>query len=145
MSDHVKKMELLLWKGSKDELTEFREFLHDQYSHENLSFWLEVEEFRNQKDMTQVEIRAKEIFRKYFSEESTYELNVPAKTRLEIQEKLKTNCTLEIFKEAQYATLILMAEDCYPKFIASQRYKNLKEKKNRDYSRIKISNNKTIG
>ena len=49
---------------------------HELHNAENLSFWMEVEDFKLMSD-SEIPDRAKEIYDKYFDAESKYELNVP--------------------------------------------------------------------
>lgn len=72
----------------------FREFLKDSYSSENLAFIVEVENFKHlwSQGATDdaIKKRANDIFQKYFSTTSQYELNIPGP----ISEEVKVHHTL---------------------------------------------------
>ncbi len=73
----VVEVEKLLRERSSLELIEFREFLHEHYNFENLTFWMEVESFRAFTSKEKLSVKALEIYIKYFGRGSDYELNIP--------------------------------------------------------------------
>jgi len=121
----IQEVEKLLRCSSTWEVIEFREFLHDCYNYENLTFWLDVEAY---KCITSKELRTQkafEIFLKYFGKGSEYELNIPDMVKTRLRQRL-ANPEVDSFDEAQRSIVHLMAEDSYPKFLASERYHKLR-------------------
>jgi hypothetical protein len=106
----------------------FREFLHEVYNNENLSFWLEIERFR---DLEEKEIseRATEIWGKYFIPDSPYELNIPHNLRKVVEEQRKTP-NKKMFDSIQEHIKITLETDCLPHFLRSEKYKNFIGKNN---------------
>ncbi len=98
----------------------FREHLKGSYSSENLAFIVEVENFKdlwNQGAVSDhIKKRANEIFNKYFSSTSTYELNIPGPLLEDLKDKMKIpNTTL--FNKVQQSIFKLVENDSYPRFV----------------------------
>lgn len=102
----------------------FREFLHELYNAENLSFWLEIEDYKSLPD-SEKPTRAREIYNKYFDPKSKYEINVEGKVRKELDELIK-NPDKNTFSNCQGAVWKVMELDCFPKFAQSEKYKEFK-------------------
>ena len=108
---------------NKDLIYLFREYLHEQYNHENLSFWLEVESFRtaNEEDIPQ---RFAQMYEKYFNPSSKYELNLESKFREQIEQN-KEHPTREIFDEVQKYIFSNMQIE-FPTFLQSAKFRKFK-------------------
>lgn len=123
VTDHNKNLKEIF--ENKELALYFREFLHQHFNNENLSFWLEVEEFQSRTEPGDLPKRAQEIFSVYLANGSELEVNVPAKVKKVIVEQLNSP-TKNIFNMAQQAVWEMMATDCLPKFYASELYKDYK-------------------
>lgn len=66
----------------------FREFLHRHFNSENLSFWLEVEDYRARTPDNDLKMRANEIYNIYLRNGAELEVNVPAKIKKAAAEQL---------------------------------------------------------
>lgn len=106
----------------------YREFLHRHYNNENLSFWLEAEDFKNlyENEETGMEERAMEIYQKYFKPGSNYELNISSKLRKDLKKQVFMQPTHLVFESVQNEIWELMAIDCVSKFLKSDLYKQFK-------------------
>lgn len=108
----------------------FRQFLKDSYAGESLSFWATIESFKEITDQDELEAKASDIYAKFFSSDSEYELNVDSKTKTNLEQKLRiTPLDNTLFDEVQRAVYALMETDCYSKFIASKQYKAFMEQR----------------
>ncbi|GAM26731.1 hypothetical protein SAMD00019534_099060, partial [Acytostelium subglobosum LB1] len=106
----------------------FRKFLYERYNNENLSFWLEAENYRLiESDDNRIK-RSKEIYNKYFNTESKYELNIDHCQRKDL-EKNMANPTNELFLPIQNAIRRLMEMDAIPSFTKSDSYKKCLDNK----------------
>jgi len=120
--DHQLSLEEIL--SDKDLALYFREFMHQHYNNENLSFYLEVEELKRTAD-SNVSPKAQEIYNTYFTYGSDFELNIDSKMRKELDSRL-ANPTKTMFDEIQKATWDLMTMDCVPKFLDSELFDSFK-------------------
>lgn len=121
-------------------ITSANVFLLTEISFENLTFWMEVEAFHKITNVERLNIVAFQIFIKYpsciyelvynryFGRGSEYELNIPDLVKSKIRDNLNKPDT-HIFDEAQKVILSLMAEDIYPKFLASPRFQQLQSER----------------
>lgn len=116
----------------------FREFLKNTFSSENLAFIIEVENFKNLwsrgVEDEVIKKRAHEIFEKYFSETSSYELNISSGLLAglqqrnhiihsqELKEKMKSPTT-SVFNKCEQSVFQLVESDSYPRFIRSIEYR----------------------
>ncbi|ESO10270.1 hypothetical protein HELRODRAFT_183795 [Helobdella robusta] len=82
----------------------FTEFLRSEYSEENMLFWLACEELRQESNPVMIEEKARVIYDDYISILSP--------------------------KEAQLQIFTLMKRDSYPRFLASNLFKQLLQKNN---------------
>ncbi|EGG20475.1 hypothetical protein DFA_00336 [Cavenderia fasciculata] len=105
----------------------FRKFLHERYNNENLSFWLEAENFKAiDNDNTRLK-RSKEIYQKYFSTDSKYELNIDHHQKKELETKMQGTPSIDLFVPVQITIRKLMEMDAIPLFLKSDLYKQCKE------------------
>ena len=100
----------------------FREYLRSKYCAENLSFWIEVEEFRVINDPVQRRRKATEIHDKYFSSDSVFEINLEEEIKQTVASEI-SDPDATLFDEAQNAILYLMENDSLVGFLTSELYK----------------------
>ncbi|KYQ94238.1 hypothetical protein DLAC_04532 [Tieghemostelium lacteum] len=111
----------------------FRKFLYERYNNENFSFWLEAENFKYLTSSSQTKDRCKEIYEKYFSASSKYELNIDSFQRKELDEKIKAGTiNNDIFLAIQNSIRKLLEMDAIPLFTKSEQYKKYNDTKTID-------------
>lgn len=99
----------------------FREFLHQLQCAENLSFYVEVEDYKRLPTAVERTERAEKVWSKYFGKDSTTPLNVDAKCRQRLDAVIQTG-NIDIFEEASEFAFSSLSLDCYRKFIASEMF-----------------------
>jgi hypothetical protein len=109
----------------------FRQFLHESYSSEILSFFLEVDDYRTIVDSELLKQRAQSMYEKYFLP-SKYEIFIDSDLRQILEETIKTP-DQRTFDIVQLHTLSTLERDLMPKFLQSKLY--------RDYLYLKGNNN----
>jgi len=107
------KLEDVLKK--KSHTAAFRAFLQQEYSEENLNFWLECEVFKKLKTTSKLNKLAAHIKAKYIDENAPEQVNIDAETRFELLENLK-KITKNSFYRSQQHIFLLMATDSYKRF-----------------------------
>eukprot|EP00062_Callorhinchus_milii_P020389 gi/632975984/ref/XP_007904538.1/ PREDICTED: regulator of G-protein signaling 14-like [Callorhinchus milii] len=127
--------ELVSWANSFDTLMKtrvgrntFQEFLRTEHSEENMLFWLICEDFKKEKDMKVVEERAKTIYEAYVSTLSPREVSLDSHARLVVHKNL-LKPSPQMFNEAQIQIYSLMHRDSFPRFLNSEMYKTLVQKR----------------
>ncbi|KAI8048443.1 RGS domain-containing protein [Thamnidium elegans] len=115
---------------SKVPLCYFLYHLLDEFSSENLFFFLDVSDFENQfkKKTTEDQILiAQNIFDKYISTNANFEINLEDRVKRDIITnflKLDSSITQRIFDEAKTSTYILL-ESSFIRFLHTQAYKDM--------------------
>jgi len=105
---------------------ELLQYMKKEYSHENLRFWLAVQELkRGPGSDTKIKKKVKEIFEEFLSKGAKAEINIDGKTMEETRIAMKTPSRYTYDKAADHVYLLLLKKDCYPRFIRSEHYKNL--------------------
>ena len=99
----------------------FRDYLHQLHSAENLSFHVEVEEYKSKEDIDERKATADKIWSKYLASNAPAALNIDSKTRDRISAGI-TASTIDLFDEAQEFAYSLLEYDSYRKFVASDTY-----------------------
>lgn len=107
--------------GEEDLALLFREFLHQLKCAENLSFYVEVEEYKTLESQSERSERATKIWNKFLSNESMTPINIDSKCRQRIQSALQSG-EIDVFDEASEFVYGMLSFDCYRKFIASETY-----------------------
>ncbi|KAF2076382.1 hypothetical protein CYY_002339 [Polysphondylium violaceum] len=111
----------------------FRKFLYERFNNENFSFWLEAENYKYLSTPTQRCSRSKEMYEKYFSSNSKYELNIDHFAKKDLEDKINTgNPNIDVFNQIQNTIRKLMEMDVIPLFIKSEYYKKYLESKTID-------------
>lgn len=101
-------------------------YMKKEYSHENLRFWLAVQELkRGPGSDTKIKKKVKEIFDEFLSKGAKAEINIDSKTMEETRVAMKTPSRYTYDRAADHVYLLLLKKDCYPRFIRSDHYKNL--------------------
>ncbi|XP_076817909.1 uncharacterized protein LOC143463331 [Clavelina lepadiformis] len=99
---------------NKVEISAFRRFLQNEFSEENLDFWIDCENYKNAKQNKRQKVAVK-IYERYLTSESPKEVNIDAKIRSEIKSKLIT-LSKDIFDDAQLHIFKLMKKDSFRRF-----------------------------
>ena len=105
--------------ANKDNVQVFRQFLKQQYCHENIDFYLACERYRKLepdkagKDLTK--FIATQIFNDYLSEKARQPVNIDYACLQNIIKNMKEP-KADLFCEAQNEIYDLMKSDCYPRF-----------------------------
>ncbi|XP_047123830.1 regulator of G-protein signaling 19 isoform X2 [Hydra vulgaris] len=101
----------------------FQDFLHSQFSDENLRFWIEVDQYKTM-TLSERKIKALSLFNNFISNTSPFEVSLNANHKAEIEKGLK-EAHEDLFKSAQAYIFNLMYRDCLPRFLRSKTYKRL--------------------
>lgn len=107
--------------GDEDLALLFREFLHQLQCAENLSFYVEVEDYKRLETHDERLERFTKIWNRYLDNEAPTPLNIDSKVRQRIQSRREA-AEVDIFDEASEFAFSLLAFDCYRKFISSETY-----------------------
>src|SRR3989338_3133857 len=102
----------------------FESWLREDFSYENFAFWKDVEEYKQIEDEDLLQIRAREIFEKYFSAGSEWEINADHFQKIQLREQMTAKATREIFDDIQISIFVLMRMDSFPKFVESDAFLN---------------------
>jgi len=102
----------------------FGTFLKTEYSDENLIFWEACVDLKNFKDHVQFLGKAEEIYKNHLDPSSPHEVSLDFKVKESILVE-RGNPSREVFDEAQAKIYSLMQRDSFPRFLASDSYKNL--------------------
>ncbi|ESO83904.1 hypothetical protein LOTGIDRAFT_132712, partial [Lottia gigantea] len=119
--------ELAKWAESFDYLLSdkigidlFKDFLHSEFSEENLEFWLACEQYKTSKS-SKLASTAQKIYSDFVAAQAPKEINLDSKTRATTISNL-TCPTRHCFQDAQKRVQALMEKDSYPRFIESDIY-----------------------
>jgi hypothetical protein len=109
-----------LWRDP-DLMLAFREYLYQQYAHENLSFYLEATNFEYLTDQKEIETRAKQIAAKFIGPNAILPLNIEYVLTQRLQRDLHnpTNLTFKGVTDKIYKVLY---NEWFPDFIVSPLY-----------------------
>ncbi|XP_072130657.1 regulator of G-protein signaling 21-like [Mobula birostris] len=127
--------EALLWSESVDNLlyhkagqVAFRNFLRKEFSEENIDFWLACEAYRKINSPEKMASTARKIYSEFIKVEAPNEINIDFTTRENITKDINEP-TQSSFDTAQNIIHSLMAKDPYPRFLKSDSYLELINKK----------------
>jgi len=109
-----------LWRDP-DLMLAFREYLYQQYAHENLSFYLEATNFEYLTDQREIEIRAKEIAEKFVGPSATLPINLEFVVTQRLQKSLQKPTNLS-FKPVTDKIYKVLTNEWFPDFIVSPLY-----------------------
>ncbi|XP_026199898.1 regulator of G-protein signaling 5-like isoform X1 [Anabas testudineus] len=123
--------ECLRWKesfekllSSKYGLCAFTAFLVSEFSEENIAFYFACEDYRNTKSLAKLPAKAQKIYDEFICSDAPREINIDHETR----DITKANMLVpspSCFDLAQHKIYMLMAKDCYPRFLRSPAYRDL--------------------
>jgi len=104
----------------------FRIFLKKEYSEENIIFWEACISLKTIKDDLQFRDKAERMFKNHLDPASPHEISLDFKVK-ESMLLERANPPREVFDEAQAKIYSLMQRDSFPRFLASENYKDLLE------------------
>ncbi|XP_014288997.1 regulator of G-protein signaling 7 isoform X3 [Halyomorpha halys] len=105
-------------------IQEFTNYLKKEYSHENIRFWLSVQELRHC-SLKQVPEKVNMIYDEFLAIGAPCEINIDSKTQEESLAEMKAPSRFTFEAAAHHVYTVLLAKDCYPRFIRSDQYKSL--------------------
>lgn len=124
----VRKWELSLEDLVQDPLgvKELMEYMKKEYSHENLRFWLGVQELRYGPGTEgKIKKKVKEIWDEFLAPGAKAEINIDGKTMEATKIAMKSPSRFTFEVAAGHVYLLLLKKDCYPRFIRSENYKSI--------------------
>uniref|UniRef100_A0A667ZNI1 Regulator of G protein signaling 16 n=1 Tax=Myripristis murdjan TaxID=586833 RepID=A0A667ZNI1_9TELE len=110
--------------GYRDGLCAFTAFLVSEFSEENIAFYFACEEYRGIKSASKLPAKAQKIYDEFISSEAPREVNIDHETR-DITKANMLAPSTSCFDLAQHRIYMLMAKDCYPRFLRSPAYRDL--------------------
>uniref|UniRef100_A0A182QRC7 RGS domain-containing protein n=1 Tax=Anopheles farauti TaxID=69004 RepID=A0A182QRC7_9DIPT len=105
-------------------LQEFTHYLKKEYSHENIRFWMAVNDLRRSSH-SQIPRKVKEIYEEFLEPGAPCEINIDGKTMEKVQQGLKSPSRFAFDAAAEHIYTLLLKKDCYPRFVRSEHYKSL--------------------
>lgn len=105
-------------------LLEFTAYLRKEYSHENIRFWMAVNDLRRA-SQSQIHRKVSEIFEEFLAPGAPCEINIDGKTMERVHQELKQPSRFTFDAAAEHVYTLLLKKDCYPRFVRSEHYKNL--------------------
>ncbi|XP_055617058.1 uncharacterized protein LOC129762628 [Toxorhynchites rutilus septentrionalis] len=105
-------------------LQEFTAYLKKEYSHENIRFWMAVNDLRRSSH-SQIPRKVQEIYEEFLEPGAPCEINIDGKTMEKVQQELKNPSRFAFDLAAEHIYMLLLKKDCYPRFIRSEHYKSL--------------------
>ncbi|XP_054459008.1 regulator of G-protein signaling 16 [Anoplopoma fimbria] len=123
--------ECLRWKESFEQLLSskyglcaYTAFLVSEFSEENILFYFACEDYRNTKSTTKLPAKAQKIYDEFIGSDAPREINIDHETR-DITRANMLVSSPSCFEPAQHKIYMLMAKDCYPRFLRSPTYRDL--------------------
>lgn len=102
----------------------FKIFLKKEYSDENIIFWEASISLKSITDDLQFRDKAERMFKNHLDPASPHEISLDFKVK-ESMLLERANPSREVFDEAQAKIYSLMQRDSFPRFLASENYKDL--------------------
>ncbi|XP_061680121.1 regulator of G-protein signaling 5-like isoform X2 [Syngnathoides biaculeatus] len=123
--------ECLRWKGSFEQLLSskyglcaFTAFLLSEYSEENIAFYFACEDYRSTKSLAKLPTKAQKIYNEFIGSDAPREINIDHETR-DITKANMHSPSPYCFDQAQHKIYMLMAKDCYPRFLRSPAFRDI--------------------
>nr|XP_020457597.1 regulator of G-protein signaling 5-like [Monopterus albus]XP_020457598.1 regulator of G-protein signaling 5-like [Monopterus albus] len=123
--------ECLQWKESFEKLLSskyglyaFSAFLVSEFSEENIAFYVACEDYRSTKSLAKLPAKAQKIYDEFIGSNAPREINIDHETR-DITKEHMLAPSPSCFDLAQHKIYMLMAKDCYPRFLRSPAYREL--------------------
>lgn len=109
----------------KDELglAYFTDFLKQEFSEENILFWIACEQLSKVTNKAELRQKADNIYHRFLSPEATMPVNLEGDYRQMVEKAIK-NPSPEMFKEHQLQIFKLMKLDSYSRFLKSKLYQD---------------------
>ncbi|XP_052872881.1 uncharacterized protein LOC128278237 [Anopheles cruzii] len=105
-------------------LQEFTHYLKKEYSHENIRFWMAVNDLRRSAH-SQIPRKVREIYEMFLEPGAPCEINIDGKTMERVQQGLRSPSRFAFDSAAEHIYMLLLKKDCYPRFVRSEHYKTL--------------------
>ncbi|XP_062536820.1 regulator of G-protein signaling 11-like isoform X2 [Armigeres subalbatus] len=105
-------------------LQEFTVYLKKEYSHENIRFWMAVNDLRRSSH-SQISRKVRDIYEEFLEPGAPCEINIDGKTMEKVHQGLKNPSRFAFDSAAEHIYMLLLKKDCYPRFVRSEHYKNL--------------------
>jgi len=109
-----------LWKDP-DLMLAFREYLYQQFAHENLSFYLEAANFEYLTDQKEIENRSNEIFDKFVGPNAKLPINLDFVVTQRLQKALQKPTNMS-FKPVTEKIWKVLTNEWFPDFVVSPLY-----------------------
>ncbi|XP_056132644.1 regulator of G-protein signaling 16 [Lampris incognitus] len=123
--------ECLKWKESFEKLLSckyglcaFTAFLVSEFSEENIAFYFACEDYRSTKSAAKLPAKAQKIYDEFIGSDAPREINIDHET-CDITKANMLSPSSSCFDLAQHKIYMLMAKDCYPRFLRSPAYREL--------------------
>jgi len=113
--------------SSKHGQSIFGAFLQKEFSCENLLFWMDCNKLKEIDDPEEFDEKIENIFKTYIYSSSEEEISLDFKVKEKLMQD-KAEASETIFDEAQSKIYSLMKRDSFPRFLASDFYKDLMPK-----------------
>lgn len=95
-----------------------------EFSEENIAFYFACEDYRCTKSPAKLPAKAHKIYNEFIGCEAPREVNIDHETR-DITKANMQAPSPSSFDLAQHRIYMLMAKDCYPRFLRSPAYRDL--------------------
>ncbi|XP_021703401.1 uncharacterized protein LOC5576890 isoform X2 [Aedes aegypti] len=105
-------------------LQEFTAYLKKEYSHENIRFWMAVNDLRRSSH-SQISRKVRDIYEEFLEPGAPCEINIDGKTMEKVHQGLKNPSRFAFDSAAEHIYMLLLKKDCYPRFVRSEHYKTL--------------------
>ncbi|XP_029356018.1 regulator of G-protein signaling 16 isoform X1 [Echeneis naucrates] len=122
--------ECFMWKESFEKLLSskyglyaFTAFLVSEFSEENIAFYFACEDYRSTKSSDKLPSKAQKIYDEFIGSDAPREINIDHETR-DITKANMLAPSPSSFDMAQQKIYMLMAKDCYPRFLRSSTYRD---------------------
>eukprot|EP00095_Tigriopus_kingsejongensis_P009178 maker-scaffold145_size311916-snap-gene-2.17 protein:Tk09178 transcript:maker-scaffold145_size311916-snap-gene-2.17-mRNA-1 annotation:"regulator of g-protein signaling 9" len=107
-------------------IQELMGFMKREYSHENLRFWLGVQELRTGPGSeVKIKKKTKDIWDEFLAPGAKAEINIDSKTMEATRHAMRIPSRYVYEEAAEHVYTLLLKKDCYPRFIRSDHYKAL--------------------
>ncbi|CAH0555392.1 unnamed protein product [Brassicogethes aeneus] len=105
-------------------LHEFTNYLRKEYSHENIRFWMAVNDLRRSAQ-SHIQWKVSKIFEEFLAPGAPCEINIDGKTMEKVHQEMKNPSRFTFDAAQEHVYTLLLKKDCYPRFIRSEYYKTL--------------------
>ncbi|VVC34610.1 Hypothetical protein CINCED_3A020795 [Cinara cedri] len=129
--DSITEKRIKRWALSMEDLVsdatglhEFTNYLRKEYSHENIRFWIAVNDLKRS-CQSQILLKVKEIYDEFLAPGAPCEINIDGKTMERTHKELKNPSRFTFDAASEHVYTLLLKKDCYPRFIRSENYKSL--------------------